>query len=242
MNVEPVGDHPISDEAGTSPGSSGQPPESATSPEETPEAGTLDAETTNAEIEDPDRDTVAQVVSGDRDAFNTLVQRHQDRIFTRCYFMVRHRETAADLTQEAFMKAYQNLAGFRGEAKFSTWLAKIATNVTLHHFERQRAQKRSGRVFSIHGSVGADGDESEIAIPDHSTNPVDAVTRDETKSAIVSAMAELEDEFRIALALRELNGMSYQEISEHLGIPIGTVKSKIFRARQTLQEKLKELR
>jgi len=188
---------------------------------------------------DPDRLDWERAARGDRAAFEGLVRRHQDRVYTRIYFMVRDRETAADLTQDALLRAWRGLPSFRGESLFSTWLARVAVNVTRHHFERVGAQKRRAREVSIHASTVDDGRTMEI--PDRKNLPDEWAARSESQRRILAAVAELDPVFRVALALRELQGYSYQEIGEELGLPIGTVKSKIFRARQQLQEKLKDL-
>lgn len=188
---------------------------------------------------DPDLALVKKAAEGDHAAFEELVHRHQDKVYTRIFFMVRHRDTAADLCQEAFLRAWKGMASFRGESLFTTWLSRVATNVTRHHFERIGAQKRSAREVSIHAS--GDGEDRGIEIPDSRQLPEEWAIRNERQRRIVEAVAELEPEFRDALALRELGGYSYQEIGEELDLPIGTVKSKIFRARQQLQEKLKDL-
>lgn len=188
--------------------------------------------------EDADRELVKAANAGDSRAFEELVKRHQDRVYTRIFFMVHHRETAADLTQDAFLKAYMGLKSFRGEALFSTWLNRIAVNVTLHHFEKQGAQKRSANVISLSAARG-DMEETQMEIPDSTHLPDEWAQRSERQRAILEAVADLDPEYRTALALRELQGCSYREIEELLGVPIGTVKSKIFRARQMLQEKLK---
>ena len=188
---------------------------------------------------DPDRAYLEAAREGDSKAFGELVLRHQDRIYTRIYFMVHDRELAADLSQDAFLKAYLGLRTFRGESLFSTWLSRIAVNVTLHHFERQGAQKRSAKVISLHGGRSLDTDEGELEISDQTHLPDEWAQRNERQEAILKAVAELDPEYRTALALRELHGYSYREIETALNVPIGTVKSKIFRARQMLQEKLK---
>ena len=189
---------------------------------------------------DPDLGDCRRAARGDSEAFERLMRRHQDSVYTRIFFMVRHRETAADLTQEAFLRAWKGLPKFRGESLFSTWLSRVATNVTRHHFERVGAKKRSGPEISIHASL-ADEDGRGFEIPDRTHLPEEWAMRNERQRRILAAVAELEPEYREALALRELHGYSYQEIGAELDLPIGTVKSKIFRARQALQEKLKDL-
>lgn len=188
---------------------------------------------------DPDRDLVQAASDGDPKAFEELVLRHQNRVYTHVFFMVRDAELASDLTQECFLRAWRGLASFRREARFATWVKRIAVNVTLHHFEKTRAQKRSASVFSISSSGPGGDEEGAFEIPDQGPAPDSKAIDGERKAAIMAAVGELDPEYRTALALRELQGYSYQEITEVLNLPIGTVKSKIFRARQILQEKLK---
>lgn len=189
---------------------------------------------------DPDAETLALAMDGDHRAFEELVLRHQDRVYTNIYFMVHDRELAADLSQECFLRAYRGLRSFQGRSLFATWLKRIAVNVTLHHFEKIRAQKRSATVLSI-SQERSDGEESQLQIASDERPPDEVLTDRERREAIEAAVGELEPEYRTALALRELHGYSYREIMEVLNLPIGTVKSKIFRARQILQEKLKDL-
>lgn len=204
-------------------------------------AGTPGLEMQEIAGRDPDLEWVRRAARGECTAFDELVRRHQSRVYTRISFMTRDRDLALDLTQEAFLKAWRNIAGFRAEATFSTWLGRIAVNVTLHHFERARARKRGGRTLSIERGHDPDGDERGIVVEDRTQDPVDWAIRDERQAAIVRAVEGLEEEYRLALTLREMHGFSYQEIADGLEIPIGTVKSRIFRARQMLQEKLQGL-
>lgn len=205
-------------------------------------AARLEIDTDHESGPDPDAEVLATALTGDTRAFEELVVRHQNRIYTHVHFMVRDAEIALDLAQECFLRAWRGLASFRGEARFGTWLKRIAVNVTLHHFERTRAQKRSARVRSISapGPAGEQEGQGDFEIPDERQPPDRQAIDNERQDAIERAVAELEPEYRTALALRELHGYSYQEITEALGVPIGTVKSKIFRARQMLQEKLKD--
>ena len=188
--------------------------------------------------EDPDRGLVEAARGGDQRSFEKLVLRHQDRIYTRISFMVKDRGLAEDLTQEAFLKAYLGLGSFRGESLFSTWLGRISVNVTLHHIEKSRALKRTAPIISIHSAQQSREGGGEIEIADRRHLPDEMAVRNERQKAILTAVAELSAEYRIAFGLRELYGYSYREISETLDVPIGTVKSKIFRARQLLKEKL----
>ena len=212
---------------------------SNTSEEATNPASGPHLETSEATLEDPDAHLVAAAQEGSTDAFSQLVARHQDKVYTRIFYMVHDAETAADLVQEAFLKVYRGLHLFRSEARFSTWLHRIAVNVCLHHFEYHNAQKRAGKVVSLSAMRGEDNEEFEVS--DHSQRPDTQSELTEQQDIVLRAMAELDPQYRTALTLRELQGYSYQEIERLMDIPIGTVKSKIFRARQILQEKLKGL-
>ncbi len=203
-----------------------------------PESG---RDTAARTAEDPDRRDVQASVAGDPRAFEALVRRHQDAVFTRIYFMVRDRALAEDLAQEAFLKAYRSLGGFRGEALFATWLGRIAVNVTMHHFERERALKRAGKVVSLNATDARSGRAPAVEIADRTHDPEARALRNERQQAILDAVLGLDVEYRLALTLREFHGFSYQEIGDQLGLPIGTVKSKIFRARQILQQTLKDI-
>ncbi|MFN0058611.1 MAG: RNA polymerase sigma factor [Planctomycetota bacterium] len=185
---------------------------------------------------DPDDGLVDRARDGDELAFEELVLKHQDRVFSRVYFLVHDRQLAEDLAQETFLRAFLGLRGFREAARFSTWLAKIAVNVVYHHFERNAAQKRSARVVSLERARG----EPPLEVADSRPLPDEWAALGEQRALILAAVARLPEEYRLTFALRELDGHSYEEISYLLGVPIGSVKSRLFRARQLLQEMLKD--
>ncbi|MFQ5654067.1 MAG: sigma-70 family RNA polymerase sigma factor [Planctomycetota bacterium] len=145
------------------------------------------------------------------------------------------------MAQETLLKAWRGIGSFRGEALFSTWLGRIAVNATRHHFERAGAQKRRGKVVSIDAGQRGAGEEQPLEITDRTHLPAEWAQRNERQRAILRAVGELEEDYRTAFALRDLHGYSYREIMDTLDLPIGTVKSRIFRARKILQEKLKDL-
>lgn len=189
---------------------------------------------------DPDMATLERAREGDESAFEEIVLAFQDAVFSKIYYMTHDRTLAEDLSQETFLRVYLGLSSFRGESKLRTWIYRISVNVVLHHFEKMNAQKRRGHVVSIHGgSSGADGGERQtIDLADQRNLPDEIAVNRERRAKILAAVAELPEEFRLVLALRELEKQSYQEIGASLDLPMGTVKSKIFRARQILQEKL----
>lgn len=180
--------------------------------------------------------------SGDREACAGLVERHQQRVFRLVIRVLRcDRETAADMTQEVFLRAFRGLPGFDGRARFSTWLHTITMNVVVSEVRRRRARKRDRWTFSIDAPIGGSDDlriEPKAAEP----GPEDRAYHREIAAAVRGAVDELPEEFREAVLLRDLQGLSYEEIGELLRLPPGTVRSRIHRGRLLLQEKLREYR
>jgi RNA polymerase sigma-70 factor (ECF subfamily) len=184
-------------------------------------------------------DLVVLVQQGDTTAFRGLVERFQNRIYAHIYGMIRNREEARDLTQETFVKAFRNLGGFRGESSFTTWLYRIASNVTIDHIRK-------------HSRVRVGGYDDEVAIkeegdgrwePDHlRRSPGRDLERQRMYQRVMDAMQALPPDQRQVVLLREIEGFSYKEIAEAMGIPEGTVMSRLFYARKRLQAILKDLR
>lgn len=175
---------------------------------------------------------------GDAEAFGVLVERHRQRAYHVALAMVGHAETAMDLTQDAFLRAYEALARFRGEAKFTTWLRRIVTNVCLDHL--RKAEHRTV-VASYDEKLGAGDEDPEVGVlTSHWEAPDTDVARKELGAAIVSALATLTPEQRTALILREIEGLSYEEIAKTMDCATGTVMSRLFYARKRLQSLLRE--
>lgn len=179
---------------------------------------------------------LARARQGDREAFGRLVRRHADRVYNVAYYMTSHREDAADVAQEAFLRAFRGIRRFEGRSGFGTWLVRITTNCALSLQARRRAKKRSARVVSLSARDDLLGG---AAVAAAGGDPGEAACREELQRAVREAIARLDDEFRAALVLRDIEGRRYEEIAEILGIPLGTVKSKIHRARRALRDKLK---
>ncbi len=184
---------------------------------------------------DPDRTLVDEVTAGNLEAFEDLVRRHQTRLVNYVLAIVRDTGEAEDVAQETFIKAYRSLRRFRGESSFKTWLYTIATNTARTALERRGRRERVGdqslddesQTLSA-GSVPSGLPDAEMAL----------VARD----AIDRALAVLPDDLRIAVVLRDVEGLDYKEIAKVTGSPIGTVESRIFRARQRLRALLLPLR
>jgi RNA polymerase sigma-70 factor, ECF subfamily len=190
-----------------------------------------------AERELSDADLVDLVQGGDSTAFRGLVERFQGRIYAHIYGMIRNRETARDLTQEAFVKAFRNIGGFRREAKFTTWMYRIASNVTIDHIRKHRRV----RLSEFDDRIGHQDQGDEVWDPDHlRRNPAKDLERAQLYQRIMDAMQKLPDDQRQVVLLREIEGFSYREISETMGIPEGTVMSRLFYARKKLQALLQD--
>lgn len=178
-----------------------------------------------------DEDLVDRAKDQDRDAFSQLVLRYQDRIVNVVASRVRNRETAYDIAQDVFVKAWRGIGGFKREAGFYTWLYRIAINTTLSH---RRKQLRRGSMLSLDRPT-ADAEQSlHEAVPDEGPGPETEAVRREEVIAVREAIRELDDDFNEVLVLRDLEGLAYEEIAEILQCPVGSVKSRIHRARKKL--------
>lgn len=180
-----------------------------------------------------DQHLIQQCLSGNTEAFGELVIRYQDRLYNSLMLMVGSPEDARDLAQEAFVHAFRKLESFRGDAAFYTWLFRIAVNATIS-FRRRAARQKSASVDMLREAAGAEPlDQRE------DTSPSKQIETEETQQLVRRALGELSEEFRMALVLTEIEGMSYEEAAVAVGCPIGTIRSRIHRARNELREKLR---
>ncbi len=182
-----------------------------------------------------DADLVRRTLDGDRTAFELLVVRYQRRLAA---LISRYRLDAAtieDLTQEAFIKAYRGLAQFRGESTFFTWLARIALNTTKTYLSSRRTQPD---LVSLDDH---DGEFDPLTAIKSEDSTEGTVASRQIAAIITATMDEMPPDLREALCLREIDGKSYQEIADALGIPLNTVRSRIFRAREVIALKLRPL-
>lgn len=176
---------------------------------------------------------VTRAQSGDRAAFGSLVERYQERVLNLCYRRLNDRELALDATQEAFLKAYRGLARFRAESRFYTWLFRIAVNeATTAH--RRRTRRRAGSLQA----EGAEGERLPEPAADESYDPQAEVARGDERTVLMAAIAELEEEQARVVILRDVEQLSYQEVADILEIPLGSVKSRLHRARHALKTRL----
>ena len=172
---------------------------------------------------------VQRVLSGDVNAFETLVLEYEKNVYSITQRMTGNAEDAADMTQETFIKAYNSLQNFRGDSKFSVWLYRIATKVCLD-FLRSKSRKPT-LSLSVEDD---DGEETQMDIADESQSPEVLLERGLTRDAVRRGLNALNEEYRQILLLREIQGLSYEEIASVLTLEVGTVKSRIFRARKKL--------
>jgi RNA polymerase sigma-70 factor (ECF subfamily) len=184
----------------------------------------------------PDQLLVRRAQAGDRRAFDLLVLRYQHRLAKLIARYVRDHSEVMDVAQDSFIKAYRALPNFRGDSAFYTWLYRIAINTAKNHLV-----SRSRRTLES----AADLDDAEqyaenVELHDLAT-PERLLLRDEIERTVVEAIDELPEDLRMAITLRELEGMSYEDISAAMDCPIGTVRSRIFRARDAINKRLEPL-
>lgn len=180
-----------------------------------------------------DRDLVERARRGDREAFGALVRCYQDRAFNLAYQMLRNREEALDVAQEAFARAYASLPTFKGESSFTTWLHRIVVNLGIDSLRRTQ---RSGTV--AYDDTRATPEEGEGDLP-AVDDPAAALEMKQVRDLLARGIARLPAAQRAVLLLREVEGLSYEEISRLVGCNLGTVMSRLFYARRRLRQVLK---
>lgn len=183
-----------------------------------------------------DQQLVERVQRGDKKAFDLLVLKYQSRIVNLVSRFVRNPSDALDVTQEAFIKAYRAMPNFRGESAFYTWMYRIAVN-TAKNFLAVQSRRPMEAEQDIEDFEQIDGENAlkEYATPEH------MLLRDEIQETVIKAIDGLPDDLRVAITLREVEGLSYEDIAVAMDCPIGTVRSRIFRAREAIDKLLKPL-
>lgn len=186
--------------------------------------------------DDSDQQLVQRVQAGDKAAFDLLVRKYQHRVLKLVSRFVSDAAEAEDVAQEAFLKAYRALASFRGESAFYTWLYRIAINTAKNALVSNRRRPvdfdldlQDPEQYDRHARL-KEGD-----------TPEGVLLTEEIRSVVEKAMEQLPEDLRTAIVLRELEGLSYEEIAEAMDCPVGTVRSRIFRAREAIDRKLKPL-
>jgi RNA polymerase sigma-70 factor, ECF subfamily len=183
-----------------------------------------------------DRQLVQRVQDGDQSAFNLLVLKYQHRVLKLVSRFVSDAAEAEDVAQEAFLKAYRALPSFRGDSAFYTWLYRIAINTAKNALVSNR---RRPLDFSL-DLQDPEQYEQQAKLKDSDT-PEGVLLTEEIREVVERAMQQLPEDLRTAIVLRELEGLSYEEIAEAMDCPVGTVRSRIFRAREAIDKKLKPL-
>ncbi len=185
---------------------------------------------------DADQALVVRAQRGDKRAFDVLVRKYQHKVTHLIARYLRDKNEVVDLAQETFIKTYLALPSFRGDSAFYTWLYRIAVNTVKNHLV-----SREGRFHAV--SVDADEEawEEHVAVLHDLATPESLLLRDELEGTVFRAIAKLPDELREAITLRELEGLSYEEIAQAMGCPVGTVRSRIFRAREAIDQEIRPL-
>ena len=188
------------------------------------------------QLHELDQELVKRVQRGDNAAFDLLVRKYQNRIVALVGRYVRDWSEAQDVAQDTFIRAYRAIGNFRGDAQFSTWLYRIAVNTAKNYLVMHNRRPPSEDIDI------SDAENFDIGMRLRDTDtPESEFARQEVEQAVMSAVEALPDDLRIALNLREVEGLSYEEIAQRMNCPIGTVRSRIFRAREAIDTVLKPL-
>lgn len=197
-------------------------------------------------IDRVDRDAelalVKQILEGQQDAFSALLDRYQGKVYGMVRRMwSRDRQLVEDLTQEVFLRVHRGLPKFQGDCALSTWIHRITVNVCISELRQRKAMKRDRPTISLDQPVGGNDDEGSLPEPmDEEREPSEQMERSELYNACRAAIDELPELWRVILTLRDLEGRSYEEIAEVLDLPIGTVRSRLHRARARVRRRLDE--
>ena len=187
-----------------------------------------------------DTELVERCKRGDREAYDELMRRHQDRVFNVVYRCVGNREDASDIAQEVFIRAFRAMRSFQGQAAVTTWLHRIAINEVINHRRRAGAKRKIRTVPIERDNPDSEGHGANDP-PDTSAEPSKIMAEKEHEQLIQDAIDSLDDEHRTVVVLKDIEGHRYEEIAEIIGCPRGTVKSRLHRARLELRDKLKPL-
>lgn len=182
-------------------------------------------------VGESDAQLVRRAKGGDRRSFDLLVQRHHNLVYNTAYRMLGDTGSAEDATQTAFIRAYRSLNRFRGKSAFSTWLYRIVSNVCL-----DALRSRKGDTVGLEVSYDGDEEAQERPLPDESAEPAANAERSELQRIVHRAISQLPEDYRMVLVLYDITGFSYEEIAGILQIPLGTVKSRLNRARLALRD------
>ena len=186
--------------------------------------------------QEPDHTLVGRVQAGERAAFDVLVRRHQHRVLALIGRYIADWSECQDVAQDTFVRAYRALGNFRGDAQFYTWLHRIAVNTAKNYLAAHNRRPPTDDI-----EIGdAEQFDSGVRLRDNDT-PERELMRQELEQTVMKAVDALPEELRSAITLREVEGMSYEDIAQKMGCPIGTVRSRIFRAREAIDAQLRPL-
>lgn len=185
-------------------------------------------------MQDSDIHLIAEALHGSQKAFAELESRYRSAIFHIVFKIVREKETANDLVQETFMKAFSSLESYRSEYRFSTWLYKIAANASIDFLRKKRI-----KALSLDQEIDTGEGKVEIEVADYSYHPETEMVRKQQRFSIEEAIDSLPAKYRDVIVFRHKEDKSYEEIADLLHIPVGTVKARIFRARELLKKRLR---
>ncbi|MBC7344350.1 MAG: sigma-70 family RNA polymerase sigma factor [Clostridia bacterium] len=171
---------------------------------------------------------------GDVDAFGQLVATYERHVYTVAFRFMGNHADASDLAQEAFLRAFRGIGKFRGDCSFKTWLNQITANVCRDQLRKQRRNP----TISLDAATNSEDDPAQVILPDYSNCPEQVFQQREEREYLQEVLNTLPIEFRIVLILRDVQGLSYEEIANSLNIPLGTVKSRLNRARHLVRDKL----
>ncbi len=193
----------------------------------------------NRPAADEDDDLVSLCRKGDMDAFEALVEKYQKRMLNIAYRMIGNYEEACEAVQDTFLSAYRFIGKFRGESRFSTWLCSITINLSKNRLKQMKARShREGS--SIDAPVETEDGQLRVDLPADDPPVLEQMEKQEVQARVQECIDHLEDEYREVLVLRDVQGFSYEEIRDILKVPDGTVKSRLFRARDAMKECLKK--
>ena len=195
----------------------------------------------------PDAQLLSRIAAGDQGALGELLQNHHQRLYNVSLRIVGNRDDAAEITQDALLKVIEHIGDYNGQCAISTWMIRITMNLSISHLRKRRLRLTTSLDgTSGDGSGGASGGDQGTALREQISgpaelSPVARVEHHEMLTQLHKAMRQLDEEYRSILVLRDLQDMDYSDIAHVLEIPVGTVKSRLFRARLALRQKMQKL-
>ena len=185
-----------------------------------------------------EKEWIRSAKHGDMDAFEKLILQHEKTVYNLAFRMLNHSEDAKDVSQEVFLKAYRNIGNFDERSAFSTWLYRITYNTCIDAMRRQKGKQS----YSLEGELENEEGTIQRQVADKGDTPEEAILKKEQRLEILQALDTLSEEHKAAIILRDVKGLSYEEIAEILEISLGTVKSRISRARNQCKQEILKIR